>query len=127
MYDAVHLADIQEKAEKTLMDVSRFLFSLEVRRYAVKDASTRRYPSPVFTCYLNALEYGVSRDKPDEAKRALELVSSSVRELVAMAASSEVAINDVVATLHQLLAVSSHCAWRRLGSEGAPVAEVSRS
>ena len=56
----------------------------------------------MFTCYLNALEYGVSRDKPDEAKRALELVSSSVRELVAMAASSEVAINDVVATLHQI-------------------------
>ncbi|RPD67165.1 atypical/PIKK/TRRAP protein kinase [Lentinus tigrinus ALCF2SS1-7] len=102
MYDALHLTDIQEKAEKTLMEVSRFLFSSEVRRYAVKDATTRRYPSAVFTCYLNALEYGVSRDKVEEAKRALELVSSSLRELVSMATTSEVAINDVVATLHQI-------------------------
>ena len=102
MYDGLHLPDIQEKVEKTLMEVSRFLFSVEIRRYAVKDASTRRYPSPIFSCYLDALQYGLARDKPEEAKRALELIGASIRELVGMATTSEVAVNDIVATLHQV-------------------------
>ena len=98
----MHLPDVQEKAEKTLAEASRFLFSVEVRRYAVKDASTRRYPSPVFSCYLDGLQYGLPREKPEEAKRALELISASIRELVGMTATSEVSENDVVATLHQV-------------------------
>ncbi|EJF61235.1 atypical/PIKK/TRRAP protein kinase [Dichomitus squalens LYAD-421 SS1] len=102
MYDALHLSDVQEKAEKTLKEVSRFLFTVEVRRYAVKDDFTRRYPSPIFSCYLDAVQYGLARDKPEEAKRALELISTSIRELVGMATASEVAVNDVVATLHQV-------------------------
>ena len=117
MYDALHLSEVQEKAEKTLMEVSRFLFSSEVRRYAVKDASARRYSSPVFSCYLDALQYGLARDKLEEAKRALELVGMSIRELVAMAATSEFAVNDVVATLHQVasrfLSLCLEEAWSR--------------
>ena len=117
MYDALHLSEVQEKAEKTLMEVSRFLFSSEVRRYAVKDASARRYSSPVFSCYLDALQYGLARDKLEEAKRALELVGTSIRELVAMAATSEFAVNDVVATLHQVasrfLSLCLEEAWSR--------------
>ena len=66
LYDAIHVPDVQEKAEKTLADVSRFLLTSEVRRNAVKDALTRRYPSPVFSCYLDALQHGLAREKPEE-------------------------------------------------------------
>ncbi|KAI0335467.1 atypical/PIKK/TRRAP protein kinase [Cubamyces sp. BRFM 1775] len=102
LYDAIHVPDVQEKAEKTLAELSRFLFTSEVRRNAVKDALTRRYPSPVFSCYLDALQHGLAREKPEEAKKALELVDTSIRELVAMATTSEVSVNDVVITLHQI-------------------------
>ena len=102
IYDAIHLPEVKDKAEKTFMELSRFLFSSEVRRYSVKDASARRYPSPVFSCYLDALQHGLARDKPEEARRALDLVGSSIRELVAMATTSEAALNDVVAPLHQV-------------------------
>ncbi|KAH9943440.1 atypical/PIKK/TRRAP protein kinase [Epithele typhae] len=102
LYDALHLPELQEKAEKNLMEVSRFLFSSEVRRCAVKDVSTRRYPSPVFSCYLDALQHGLARDKPEEAKRVLDLVAISIRELVAMATTTEASVNDVVTTLHQV-------------------------
>lgn len=102
LYNAIHMSEVQEKAEKMLTEVSRFLFSSEVRRYSVKDSSARRYPSSVFSCYLDALQYGLARDKAEEAKRALELVNASICELVTMAAASEVAINDVFATLHQV-------------------------
>ncbi|KAI9001012.1 atypical/PIKK/TRRAP protein kinase [Trametes punicea] len=102
LYDAIHVPDVQEKAENALVELSRFLFSSEVRRNAVKDALTRRYPSAVFSCYLDALQYGLAREKPEEAKKALELVDASIRELVAMAASTEVSLNDVVVTLHQI-------------------------
>lgn len=102
LFDALHVQDVQEKAEKALTDLSRFLFASEVRRNAVRDAITRRYPSPIFHCYLNALQHGLARDKPEEAKKSLDLVEASIRELVAMAAGSEVSVNDVVATLHQI-------------------------
>ncbi|KAI0352960.1 atypical/PIKK/TRRAP protein kinase [Trametes cingulata] len=102
LYDALHVPDLQEKAEKTLTELSRFLFASEVKRNAIKDPLTRRYPSPIFTCYLDALQYGLARDKPEEARRALELVDASIRELVAMAAGAETSVNDVVITLHQI-------------------------
>lgn len=102
LYDALHVADVQEKAEKALSDLARFLFTSEVKRNAVKDALARRYPSPIFACYLTALQHGLARDKPEEAKKALELVGASIRELVAMAASAEMSENDVVVTLHQI-------------------------
>ena len=44
-------------------------------------------PSPIFSCYLDALQYGLACDKPEEAKRALKLIGASVRELVGMARS----------------------------------------
>ncbi|KAI0650812.1 atypical/PIKK/TRRAP protein kinase [Trametes meyenii] len=102
LYDALYVPEVQEKAEKTLADLSRFLFTSEVRRNAVKDALTRRWPSSIFSCYLDALQHGLAREKPEEAKRALELVDAAVRELVGMAASPEVSVNDVVVTLHQI-------------------------
>ncbi|KAI9063246.1 atypical/PIKK/TRRAP protein kinase [Trametes sanguinea] len=102
LYDALHVPDLQEKAEKALSELSRWLFASEVKRNAGKDAVARRYSTPIFTCYLEALQYGLARDKPDEAKRALTLVDGLVRELVAMAAKEDVTANDVVVTLHQI-------------------------
>ncbi|KAI0832419.1 atypical/PIKK/TRRAP protein kinase [Trametes gibbosa] len=102
LYDALHVTDVQEKAEKAFADLSRFLFASEVRRNAAKDALARRYPSSVFSCYLDALQHGLARDKPEEAKKALELVGASIRELAMMATTTEVSVNDVVVTLHQI-------------------------
>ncbi|KAI0638186.1 atypical/PIKK/TRRAP protein kinase [Trametes polyzona] len=102
LYDALHVPEVQEKAEKALADLSRFMFTSEVRRNAVKDPLTRRYPSPVFTCYLDALQHGLARDKPEEAQKALELVGASIRELAGMVNTTEVSVNDVVVTLHQI-------------------------
>ncbi|KAH9893351.1 hypothetical protein C8Q73DRAFT_791215 [Cubamyces lactineus] len=67
LYDAIHVLDVHEEAEKTSAELFRSLFT-----------------------------------STSEAKKALELVDTSIRELVAMATTSEVPVNDVVITLHQI-------------------------
>lgn len=100
LFDAIHLPEVQDKAESTLRDVSRYVFSAEISRS--KDASSRRYPSPLLASYLDALPHGLARENLQESSRATELVGSLVQELAAMVSSQQVAPQDVIPTLHQI-------------------------
>ncbi|OBZ70424.1 Transcription-associated protein 1 [Grifola frondosa] len=103
MYDATHLPEVQGKAEKTLLEVSRFVFSTEIRRLSAKDdPSIRRFPSPLFSCYLDSLSYCLAREDTEEAEMGKELVAAFLRDLVGMTSGPDVSSQDIVAPLHQL-------------------------
>ncbi|KAL4241981.1 DNA Damage Response and Repair Kinase [Abortiporus biennis] len=102
MYDATHLPELQEKATAFVQNLSRFVFTAEVRKPPSKDGIPRRYPSPLLSSYLNALPHALARTNPVEAESALSLMGSVIKELVAMANLSDVSISDVFSCVHQV-------------------------
>ncbi|KAI0921097.1 hypothetical protein AcW2_006184 [Taiwanofungus camphoratus] len=102
LFDAIHLPELQEKAEKNIQELSRFVFNAEVRRSSAKDVAIKRFPSPLLTCYLDALPHGLAREDPVEAKRVQDIVTGLIHELVGMSNIPDVSPQDVIPTLHQI-------------------------
>ncbi|EGO01921.1 hypothetical protein SERLA73DRAFT_166433 [Serpula lacrymans var. lacrymans S7.3] len=102
IFDAVHLPVVGDQAEQFVRNLSRAVFTMEVRRNNTKDLGLRRYPSPLLSSYLDALPHALARESPEEAKKAQELVSLIIRELVAMGTHANVTPQDVIPTLHQI-------------------------
>ncbi|THH01673.1 hypothetical protein EW026_g1062 [Hermanssonia centrifuga] len=117
IFDAIHLPELQERAENFITELSRLVFAAEIRRIANKDSAIRRYPGPLFACYLDALPHGLARDNLQEAKKAQELIASQTKELAGLVSSVDLAVNDIKTTLyHMALRFSSLClddAWAR--------------
>lgn len=76
---------------------------------------SRRYPGPLFACYLDALPHGLARKDPQEATKAQELVASLIQDLVNLA--PDIPPNEIKTTLYQIaLRFSSLCledSWAR--------------
>ncbi|CCM01587.1 uncharacterized protein FIBRA_03647 [Fibroporia radiculosa] len=101
-FDALHLPELQERAEKNIQAISRSILSSEVRRATSKDVVTRRLPSKVLICYLDGLAYGLSRENPTEAAKVLELARTFLQELVGMADALDITPQDIIPTLTQI-------------------------
>ncbi|OCH94107.1 atypical/PIKK/TRRAP protein kinase [Obba rivulosa] len=102
MYEALHLPELQEKAEKSLSEICRFILAAEIRRIAAKDPIARRYPSPLFGCFLEAMPHGVARDNAEESKKTQQIVFGAIQEVVGTAGTKDTASQDVLPVLHQL-------------------------
>ncbi|KDQ64542.1 hypothetical protein JAAARDRAFT_28186 [Jaapia argillacea MUCL 33604] len=102
MYDAVHLDEIQERAEDFIRKLSRHVFRLETRRGFPTESGPRRYPTPLLSCYLNALPHALARENPQEAQKAQKLVSCIIQDLIALGNDVSIAMQDVIPTLHQI-------------------------
>jgi transformation/transcription domain-associated protein len=102
IFDAVHIPDLQVQAENYVRELSRYLFTAEIRSGPTKDAAARRYPSPMLSCYLEAFPSALARENAQERSKAQEIVSSLVRDLVAMVNDPDVAYQDIVPTLHHI-------------------------
>ncbi|KAF7789373.1 hypothetical protein EIP86_000317 [Pleurotus ostreatoroseus] len=115
IFDAIHIPELQQGAEEFVRNLSRYVFLTEIRRISSRDTVSRRFPGPLFSCYLDALPHGLARKDPDEASKAQELISSLIVELVNI--SPDIPPNEIKSTLYQLaLRFSSLCledSWAR--------------
>ena len=117
LFDAIHVKEIQEQAEKYLRSLSRHIFTLEARRSFSKDNGLRRFPSHMFGLYLDALPHALARPDEMQASRAKEVVASIIHDLVEIGHTNGLKTTDLLPTLHQIAArFSALCfeeAWVR--------------
>ncbi|CAL1700686.1 unnamed protein product [Somion occarium] len=101
VFDAIHAPELQDQSFECAREFSYYILTFEVRRLS-KDTSIRRYPSAIFSCFLDSLPHGLSRDNPAEAKRTEELMSSLLHDLSSMKGLSDAGPTDVLNVLHHV-------------------------
>jgi transformation/transcription domain-associated protein len=104
MFDAIHIPEVQEQAEKFLRSLSHHIFTLEARRSFAKDNGLRRFPSHLFGLYLDALPHALARPDEKQAGKAKEVVASIIYELVNIGHTNGLKPTDLLPTLHQIAA-----------------------
>lgn len=75
---------------------------MEVRRALSKDAASRRFPSQMFSLYLDALPHALARNDFQQAKKAEEVVQSIMHDLVPIGQKNGLNATDLLTTLHQI-------------------------
>src|SRR6266404_4153230 len=93
---------MQEKAETFIRELGHYVFGAEIRRAVTLDKAMRRYASLLFATFLDGLCYGLSRENPAEASRAVDLVNSLIQDLIALGTSGETSIQDLIPLLHHV-------------------------
>lgn len=101
IFDATHVPELQEQAQKFVRDLSQAVFKKEIGRTALSEGF-RRNPSPLLLSYLEGLPHALARDSAEEAKSAQALVSLIIQDLVAMAGHNDVTSQDIIPPLHQI-------------------------
>ncbi|KAH7909445.1 hypothetical protein BJ138DRAFT_1066999 [Hygrophoropsis aurantiaca] len=101
LIDSTHLPEIKANAEKFLREMSRTVFTMEIKKNTTTDISVRRYPSPILSSYLEALPHALARDNVYEVKKGQELVTLIINDLIDMR-NQGVNPHDIVPTLHQI-------------------------
>ncbi|KAG2141739.1 uncharacterized protein EDB93DRAFT_1329829 [Suillus bovinus] len=104
IFDAIHMPEVKDDADKFIRELSRTVFSMELRKNATKEAGLKRYPSPLLSSYLEALPCALSRDNIEELHKGEELVTSILNNLVVMCAQNGATAQDVVPMLVQISA-----------------------
>lgn len=105
LFDAIHIPDIQERAEAYLRTLSHHVFTLECRRALVKtskDIAVRRYPSHLFGLYLDALPHALARNDAAQRTKATEIVKSIIHGIVPIANDMSLQHIDLMFPLHQV-------------------------
>ena len=104
MFDATHLPEVKDEADKFILELSRAVFSMELRKNATKEAGLKRYPSPLLCSYLEALPCALARDSTKEVQKGQEQITSILNDLVAMCMQNGVHAQDIVPMLIQISA-----------------------
>ncbi|KAH9951586.1 hypothetical protein B0H21DRAFT_818036 [Amylocystis lapponica] len=103
IFDAVHIPEVQEKADNTIREVSRFICMSEIRKFSMRDTTSNKGPSPTLACYLEALSESLVREDAAEAKKAKDLAAILIQELVEVANTPDISSRDIVPSLHQMV------------------------
>lgn len=101
LFDALHIPDVQERAETFLRTFSRHVFTVEARRTHAEKAAVRRWPGHIFGLYLDAIPHALARSDEKQALKATEVVKSIIHETVAIGDSTGLEPQDVIPMLHQ--------------------------
>lgn len=102
LFDAIHLPEVQVRAEEYLRILSRHVFTLEARRALAKDAVHRRFPSHMFGLYLDALPHALARVDEEQAKKARAIVTTIIHDIVAIGHNNGLQPIELLPTLHQI-------------------------
>ncbi|THV08510.1 hypothetical protein K435DRAFT_832965 [Dendrothele bispora CBS 962.96] len=100
VFDAIHQADVQEKAEQFVRKLSQFVFESELRKGLIREQSFR--PSPLLSSFLDSIPHALAREQPTEAKKAQALVASMVQDLVSYAKQNNIPLGDIYLILYHL-------------------------
>ncbi|KAG6332834.1 hypothetical protein ID866_6255 [Astraeus odoratus] len=115
--DATHIPDHSEEARKFIREFSKAIFAMEIRKNATKEAALKRYSSPLFSSYLDALPHLLARDNSEEAKSGQATLTLIAQDLVSMVKENGMSPQDAVNTIHQLasrfIALCLEASWVR--------------
>ena len=101
MFDSIHVPELQDSADDFIKELCKYIFMSEIRRTSARETvSTRRYPGPLFSCFLEALPHALVRKDPLEIKKAQKSLCSWIKILVDLAPS--VPVQEVKTTLYQI-------------------------
>ncbi|KAJ3865184.1 hypothetical protein EV359DRAFT_39363 [Lentinula novae-zelandiae] len=100
-FDAVHITEVQEKAESFIRKLSQAVFDAELKRGPFRETSSYR-SSPLLSSYLEALPYALARPQSDQVTKARGLLASIVQDLVTHAKQNNIIMQDVYLILHQI-------------------------
>lgn len=101
IFDATHVTELQDQAQKFARDLSLAVFTKEIRRTTSLEG-LRRHPSPLLLSYLEALPHALARESAEEAKRAQNLMTLIIQDLVSMVDHNHVTSLDIIQPLHQI-------------------------
>lgn len=117
LFDALHISDVQERAEGFLRSFSRHVFTIEARRTHAEKVVTKRWPGHMFGLYLDALPHALARSDEQQALKANNVAKSIIHETVNIGHSTGLDPQDVIPMLHQFASrFSSLCfdeSWTR--------------
>lgn len=117
LFDAIHVPEVQDRAQEYLRTLSRHVFTLEARKALSKDVTSRRFPSHMFGLYLDAFPLALARSDEKEAQKAAEVVKSIVHDLVPIGYTNGLKHLDILPILHMVATrFSTFCfedAWVR--------------
>ncbi|KAL5487751.1 TRA1 [Sanghuangporus weigelae] len=117
LFDAIHVPEVQDRAQEYLRTLSRHVFTLEARKALAKDITLRRFPSHMFGLYLDAFPLALARTDERQAKRAAEVVKTIVHDLVPIGHANGLKPMDTLPILHMVATrFSTFCfedAWVR--------------
>ncbi|KAI0698576.1 hypothetical protein BC835DRAFT_1541792 [Cytidiella melzeri] len=102
IFDTVHLPELEERASAFIRLLARHVFNAEVRKGSTRETVPRRFPNPIFSCFLDSLPHGLARANAQEAAKAEELVSTIVKELLNLSVTPELTAADIRTSLQQL-------------------------
>ncbi|KZT26868.1 FAT-domain-containing protein [Neolentinus lepideus HHB14362 ss-1] len=129
-FDAVHIPDVSAQAEEYIRKLSQVIFRAEPRRTYAKDVAGRRWPSPLLSCYLEALPHTLTRDNQSETEKAQELVTAIIKELIDMGNNIVLSPQEVLPTFQQIAGrFSALCfedSWARKSAGCAGIKVISR-
>lgn len=67
-----------------------------------KDSVTRKHPSSLLACYLEALPHGLARENIEESNKAQELMKRYIQELLEMSSAPEFSPQAVIPALNHI-------------------------
>ena len=103
LFDAIHIPDVQNRAEEHLKDLSRHIFILELRKTAQKDVTgSRRFPSKLCSLYLDALQYALIRNEKEQMERVIATITAIIHGLLGVGHNIGLAPRDLLPVLHML-------------------------
>ncbi|KAF9075762.1 FAT domain-containing protein [Rhodocollybia butyracea] len=101
IFDAIHVAEVQEKAEAFIRKLSHAVFDAELKRSPSREGSTYR-SSALLSSYLEAIPYAVARAQVEQAFKVRNLIASIVNDLVVYTKEKNFAMQDLYLILHQI-------------------------
>ncbi|KII95163.1 hypothetical protein PLICRDRAFT_693420 [Plicaturopsis crispa FD-325 SS-3] len=100
--DSLHYPEVQEQAAEFIRKLSRSVLRIEIQAGKLTDLGVRRHPTPLLSSYLDALPHALARENPQDAKRAQDVVSAIIQDLVALVPEENVLLDDIIPILHQI-------------------------
>lgn len=100
--DTTSILELREDARRFTRELSKAVFTAEMRKNATKEVGFKRYPSPLLSSYLEALPRLLARDNSEELNRGQEILTVIVQDLVIMSKDHAVTPQDIVPMFHQL-------------------------
>ncbi|TFK56003.1 FAT-domain-containing protein [Heliocybe sulcata] len=129
IFNAIHMPDFSAQAEEYTRKLSQVIFRTEPRRMHAKDVTARKWPSPLLSCYLEALPHALTRESQSEVEKAKELVAAVIKELIDMS-NNVLAAQDVLPTFQHIAGrFSALCfedSWARKSAGCAGIKIISR-
>lgn len=117
LFDAIHVPEVQDRAQEYLRTLSRHVFTLEARKALAKDTAPRRFPSRMFGLYLDVFPLALARSDVQQAKKAAEVVKMIVHDIVPIGHANGLKPMDILPILHEVVTrFSTFCfedAWIR--------------